>query len=134
LKRWPHRTTLLQLFPPNEPLEFLALDILGPFSFTSRANIYVLVSTDRFSKLTKTVALPVQTASVLARAFVDRWICVYGIPVTLVTDNRTQFTITFLAIVTKLLSVHHIFTSACRAATNGQAERINATLVDSISH
>jgi transposase InsO family protein len=134
LKRGPRRTTPLQMFPPNEPLEFLAMDILGPLPVTSRGNRYVLVITDRFSKLTQTVALPVQTASVVARAFIDRWICVYGIPVTLLTDNGTQFTSKFLAIVTKLLGVHHVFTSAYRAATNGQAERFNATLVDSIAH
>jgi transposase InsO family protein len=110
------------------------MDILGHLLATARVNRYVHVITYLFSKLTQMVALPVQTDSVVARAFADRWICVDGIPVTLLTDNRTQFTRKSLAIVAKILGVHHIFTSVYRAATNGQAERLNATIFDSIAH
>ena len=49
----------LQLFPASSPLEFIAMDILGDLTRTSRHNRFVLVITDRFSKLT--VAIPLKT-------------------------------------------------------------------------
>ena len=49
LKR--HRTPL-QLFPAHAPLEFVAMDILGPLVETKEGNCFLLAVTDRFSKLT----------------------------------------------------------------------------------
>jgi hypothetical protein len=42
----------LQMFPPSAPMEFLAMDILGPLTQIDKVNRFLLVVTDRFSKLT----------------------------------------------------------------------------------
>jgi hypothetical protein len=93
LKRSPKKTTPLTIFPPNRPLEHLAMDVLGPLPTTSRGNRFVLCIGDRFSKMSVAVDLPKQTASAVAQALMDRWIAVFGIPLTVLTDNCAAFTI-----------------------------------------
>jgi hypothetical protein len=80
------------------------------------------------------VAMPYQTASTVARELVDRWIAVFGIPVTILSDNGSAFASKFFGVLTHVLGVKHVFTSAYRPATNGQVERWNATLVDALAH
>lgn len=46
----------LELFPPAGPLEFFAVHILGSLPRTKTRNQYVVIITDRYSKLTR--ALP----------------------------------------------------------------------------
>jgi Integrase zinc binding domain len=42
------RTSVLKLFPASVPLEYVAIDILGPLPRTSHGNMFLLVMTDRF--------------------------------------------------------------------------------------
>lgn len=44
-------STLLTLFPPSKPLEFVAKDILGPLSKSEHWFAYIVVITDRFGKI-----------------------------------------------------------------------------------
>jgi transposase InsO family protein len=134
LKRGPKRSVPLTIFPPDRPLEFVALDILGPLPQTPRGHRFVLCITDRFSKMSIAVAIPDQTASTVARELVDRWIAVFGIPITIISDNGSAFASKFFGVLTHVLGVKHVFTSAYRPTTNGQVERWNATLADSLAN
>jgi hypothetical protein len=73
LKQGPKRSTPLNVFPPDGPRTFVAMDIIGPFPVSQSGSRYILVISDRFSKLSVTVPLPDQTESAVAQAFVDRW-------------------------------------------------------------
>ena len=64
----------------------------------------------------------------------DRWICVFGMPFTILTDNGSAFTSKFFGVITQVLGVKHVFATAYRPTTNGQVERWNASLVDLVSH
>jgi transposase InsO family protein len=134
LKRGPKRTYPLTVFAPDRPLEFIAMDVLGPLHTTARGNQYVLCICDRFSKMSIAVAIPDQTASTVARELVDRWIAPFGIPITILTDNGPCFASMFLQVLNNVLGVKHVFASAYRPSTNGQVERWNATLVDMLTH
>ena len=134
LKGGPKKSVPLTIFPPDRSLEFIAMDVLVPLPQTPRGNRFVLCIGDRFSKLAVAVPLSEQTASIIAYAFMDRWIAYYGIPVTVLTDNGASFTSKFFRVMTTILGVKQVFTSAYRPATNGQIERWNVTLVDSLTH
>jgi Integrase zinc binding domain len=59
----------MTLFPAHEPLDYVAIDILGPLPRTKKGNQYLLVIADRFSKLVRTVPLPLIIATIVAWAF-----------------------------------------------------------------
>jgi hypothetical protein len=68
------RTSFLKLFPASGPLEVFAMDILGPLPKTEHGNRFLLVISDRFYKLTRTVPLRTITALGVAKAFCDAWV------------------------------------------------------------
>ena len=129
--RISRKTTRLQLFPPNAPMEFVAMDILGPLTTSTKGNRFLLVVTDRFTKLTRAYPLASTVAEVVAKVFFDGWVAAgYGIPNILLTDNGTQFVSKFFQTFCKILGVKQVFTSAYRPSTNGQTERFNRTVVE----
>jgi transposase InsO family protein len=106
------------------------MDILGPLTVTDRGNRFVLVITDRITKLTRAYPLSTSTAEVVARSFFDGWVTSgYGIPNVLLTDNGSQFVAKFFQTFCRILGVKQVFTSAYRPSTNGQTERFNRTVI-----
>ena len=59
----------MKLFPATRPLECIAMDILGPLPKTKHVQRFVLVITDRFTKLTKSESLRTITSLSVAKAF-----------------------------------------------------------------
>ena len=129
LRRHLHR---LKLFPATRPLESVAIDILGPLPKTKSGYRFLLIVTDRFTKLSQVAPLRRVTALIVARVFCEMWIYKYGPPKTLLSDNGRQFTSKFFQSVCRLLGINNVFTSAYHPQTNGQAERYNPTLLASL--
>jgi len=123
------RTNPLRLFPAKAPLEDLCIDILGPLVKTKGGNRFLLVVTDRFSKLTSVTPLARISADDVARAFVGDWVFKYGPPKTLISDNGKQFASKFFQRICSILGVSNIFTSTYHPQTNGQVERYNRTVL-----
>jgi transposase InsO family protein len=126
------RTSFLKLFPASSPLEYVSMDILGPLPKTDHGNRFLLVITDRFSKLTRTVPLRTITAFNVAKAFCDAWVFAYGPPRYLLTDNGAQFAAKFFLAVCRELGIAKVFTTAYHPQTNGQVERFNRTVVNAL--
>ncbi len=61
----------LQLISAMHPLGFVAFDILGPFRKSKYVQEYLLVITDRYSNLTRSVPLRTITAHAVAKAIGD---------------------------------------------------------------
>jgi Integrase core domain len=123
------RTLFLKLFPASEPLEYVSMDILGPLTKTQHGNRFLLVITDRFSKLTRTVPLRTISALAVAKAFCEAWIFAYGPPRYLLTGNGAQFSAKFFLAVCRELGIAKVFTTAYHPQTNGQFERCNRTIL-----
>jgi hypothetical protein len=60
--------------PANEPLEFVAIDILGPLPKTFHGNRFLLVISDRFFNLTITIPRMKTTALAVAKEFCTHWV------------------------------------------------------------
>jgi hypothetical protein len=126
------KTSPLKLFPASLPLEYVSIDLLGPLPKTAHGNRFLLVMTDRFSKLTRTVPLRTTSALVVAKAFCEHWVFCYGPPRYVLSDNGPQFTAKFFHAVCRELGIEKVFSTAYHPQTNGQVERFNRTIVNSL--
>ena len=88
--------------------------------------------TDRFSKLTRTSPLRTITSTSVARAFCNDWVFAYGPPALVLTDRGQQFASKFFLAVCAILGIQKLFTTAYHPRANGQVERYNRTLLNSL--
>ena len=100
----------LKLFTAAGTLDFVVMNPLSPLSKTAQGNRHVLVMTDRFTKLTRSIPLRTTTAAVVANAFLDNWVYVYGAPRYVLTDNGPKLAPKFFDAVCNLLRVRHYLT------------------------
>ena len=56
---------------PSFRLAYVALDILGPLTPTKQGNRFLLVMSERYSKLTRSVPLATISANTIAKAFCE---------------------------------------------------------------
>ena len=89
------RAHALRIFPAQRPPESLSIDILGPLTKTKKGHRFLLVITDRFTKLSQVIPLRRIDAYTVAVAFMEAWIFKYGPPKTLISDNGKQFAAKF---------------------------------------
>ena len=73
------------------PMERVALDIVGPLPETERGNKYLLVVGDYFSKWVEVHPIPDQTAKTVAEKFVQEFVCRFGVPQVLHSDQGRNF-------------------------------------------
>jgi Integrase core domain len=122
----------MTLFPAHEPLDYVATDILGPLPRTKKGNSiyqYLLVIANRFSKLVRTIPLSRITAAIVAWAFMEQWVYLYGPLRQLLSDNGRQFTASLFITCCQAMGVQRIFSSAYHPQANGQVERFNSTII-----
>jgi hypothetical protein len=54
-------------------------------------NRYILSFTDTFSKYTELVAIPDRTPEPVAKEIFDKWICRYGVPEEIISNQEKEF-------------------------------------------
>ena len=64
----------------SKPMEWIAMDILGPLPTTARNNKYILVVGDYFSKWKEAYPMPNMEATTIANLLVNEFICRFGVP------------------------------------------------------
>ena len=73
------------------PLEKVSLDIVGPFPVSKNGNNNILTIQCNFSKYYLAIPLRDATAESVADAFIKRFICIFGSPVRILTDQGSNF-------------------------------------------
>ncbi|CAF1077212.1 unnamed protein product [Rotaria sp. Silwood1] len=124
---------LQPITPPDGPNQLIGTDFCGPFPTTPQDNRYVLCLTDYYTKFVTAVALPTCSASVTANAIFKEFICHYGVPKAIITDQGTSFKNQLMQSISKLIGYHHIFCTPYHPQSNGQVERFNATFVTQLA-
>lgn len=117
----------------SRPFERVALDILGPLPLTGDKNKYILVIGDYFSKWTEAVALPNQEAVSIAKVLVQEWVCRFGVPRSIHSDQGRNFESKLFTELCGLLQMHKTRTTSYHPQSNGMVERFNRTLLSMLS-
>ena len=72
-------------------MERIAIDIMGPLPVAQDGDKYIIVVADYFTKWTEAYAIPDQTAETVAAVLVEEFICRFGTPVQIHTDQGRNF-------------------------------------------
>ena len=113
----------------GSPLECVHVDILGPFTPSTKGNQYVLMIVDQFTKWLECFPLPHQNAEETTRCMVDGFISRLGCPVEIHTDQGKNFDGKLFATVCDLLQITKTRTTPYRPCSNGQ---VYLTAADSV--
>lgn len=76
---------------PGAAFSKIALDIVGPIHKTSSGNEYILTMQDLLTKYCVAVPLAETSTQSIAEAFINNFICKFGSPRVILTDQGTNF-------------------------------------------
>ncbi|VDI24463.1 Hypothetical predicted protein [Mytilus galloprovincialis] len=115
------------------PLERVAMYLVGPFPLSYRGNKYALVVSDYFTKWAEGYPLPDMEAHTVVDSFIKNFICRFGIPRQIHTDQGGQFESNLFKELCEKLRIHKTRTTAFRPQSDGLVERLNRSIEDIIS-
>jgi hypothetical protein len=127
-----HRAPLRQ-HRVGAPMERIAIDVLGPLPETHRGNKYVLVVGDYWTKWMEAYAIEDQQAETVATKLVDEFVCRFGTPLELHSDQGRNFESDVFQEMCRLLKITKTRTTAYHPCSDGMVERYNRTIVNSVS-
>ena len=88
----------------------------------------VLLITDAFTKFMVVMTTNNQQALTVAKALVDKWFHVYGIPAWIHSDQGRSFDNKIIDVLCKMYGVNRTMTSPYNLRGNSQCERFNCTM------
>ena len=111
----------------QNPMELLCIDFTV-LDKSANGKENVLVMTDAFSKFSQAIVTNDQKARTVAKALVDHWFYVYGIPSRLHSDQGRSFNNQVIAELCKMYNIKQGFTTPYNPRGNAICERFNRTM------
>ena len=108
------------------------LDIVGPLHDTDCHNKFILTLQDDLSKYSQAYPIKDHTAETIAEVLVRQFICKFGNPNIIVTDQGTEFMSELFTNVAKLFKIRKYYATAYHPQSNGALERSHQGLLDYI--
>ena len=121
-----HRHSLIE-WTPSYPFHHIGIVFMGPLPLPN-GNQHILLIGDHFSKCYEALPLPDQTASTTATALLENWICRFGCPHIIHSDQGRNFESKLFKSMNQALQVDKTRTTALRPQSNAVVERMNRTL------
>ena len=131
--REKHRAPLCPMPITEGPFRRWSVDCIGPLTETVNGNRYIVLLMDSFARWSVAEATPDIKAGTIAKLLFDRVITVYGAPHQLLSDRGSNFLSLIVKELCRYCGTHKINTSSYHAPTNGQNERMNRVLYDSLA-
>ena len=97
---------------------------------TPRGNRYIIMIVDYFTKWAEAYAMPKQTSETVAKILVNEFICRFGIPSQIHSDQGSQFEAALFQQMCQLLGRRKTKTTAFNPQSDGQTESQNRIVSD----
>jgi len=109
--------------------EVVHVDFVGPLGFTTKdGNKFIFTMKDRGSGFFDAIAIREQTAKEAAKQFWERWICRFGVPKRVISDQGKQFLSGLFKDLSKRIGFDLNKTTSYHPQGNGSIERDHRTL------
>ena len=130
LVRVKTRQPMILTDTPGRAFDKVALDIVGPLPTTREGNTYILTMQDLLTKYFVCEPLKQSTSVKIADAFIKKFICQFGAPRAILTDQGANFTGKFMKTIAQKFKIEQFRTTAFHPQSNGSLERSHLVLTE----
>ena len=117
----------LQSFTSGNPMQCIHIGI-GPLPRSRRGNRYILTLQCSFTKWAEVFAISNQLATICAKVLSRNWICRFGVPDSIHSDQGRNFESKTFSKICQLLGINKTLTSTFHPEDNGRVENLHKTL------
>ena len=110
------------------PLQTVAIDLVGPLEPGNHDFKYILTVEDLWSRFVQCYPLKTKETAEVARVLMERFISNFGCPMSIHSDNGTEFTSNLFQALMKELQIEKTFTPTYNPKSNGKLERFHRDL------
>jgi transposase InsO family protein len=128
-----HVISHLGEFETADRFQHLHIDLVGPLPTTQQGYRYLVTMIDRFTRWPEAVPIQDMTAETVARIVYEHWICRFGAPIHITTDQGRQFESDLFTSLLRFLGIKRSRTTAYHPQCNGLIERAHRSLKASLT-
>ena len=128
----PTKNNPLRPIKVTEPFELIGMDLIGPLPVTEQGNRFIVVMTEYLTKWVEAKPITNKRAETIAE-FLHEILARFGTPRKIITDQGTEFNNETIKALNKIMGIQSIYSSPYHPQTNGQTERTNRTLCETLS-
>ncbi|VDI04194.1 Hypothetical predicted protein [Mytilus galloprovincialis] len=133
-KQPPRRAkSKMKQYQVGAPMERVALDIIGPFPLSKKGNKYALIVSDYFTRWAEGYPMPDMETKTIIDNFVNNFVCRFGVPRQIHTDQGRQFESALFKELCTRLCIDKTRTTPYRPQSDGLVERLNRSLEEILS-
>ncbi|GFX85358.1 retrovirus-related Pol polyprotein from transposon opus [Trichonephila clavipes] len=112
---------------PDKRFSVVHIDLIGKLP-PSEGMQYCLTCIDRFSCWMEAIPIHEITAEIVGRAFYEKWICRFGVPAKLITDQGRQLEAELFRSMAAICGAKVAHTTSYHPQCNGKVEHLHRTL------
>ena len=115
---------------PKRAFEKVQMDIVGPLPVTQKGNKYLLTIQDNLTKYSDAIPLATIDSISIAIALAEQFICRFGCPRTIQTDQGSNFVSQIMKSFCKIFKIQRITSTAFHPQSLGSLERAHRVFID----
>ncbi|XP_036150748.1 uncharacterized protein LOC118648534 [Monomorium pharaonis] len=113
---------------PDAAFDKVSMDLMGPLPPSRNGNIYIFTIQDLLTKYSLAIPLRGAGAVEVTNALIENFVCTFGAPKAILTDQGTQFLSILMKTVARKFKINKYTTTAYRPQANGSVERSHHVL------
>jgi len=131
-KGTPHRAPLAAAPEVSAPFEKVSADLVD-CGLSTAGYRYILVLIDHLTRFLQLIPVPSKEAEVVAEAYINDFLTIFGPPRLLQTDGGCEFTNRLFTQVCSIVKTKTHLTIACHPQANGMVERSNKVVKEALA-